>query len=463
MSALVAAGFLLLAAPDDDPARTMLRIAYASLYEWREDKVANATFDFEVSAERQGRKPEDLLRWKAQGSVVIVDGKIERLHIEGPNRDRQGEIRGEMEWALARFVRTPFDEAFKEAKFKGPEQLSEGRHAIHLGRSSWILANDRIVASERNVGTPEEPFRIRVDHKLADVGGGYAILGESFAYKRENVAIEDARTLTVTLADRIPVPEKLTHVAKSFGRASTTEITFRNPRLNEEHPIVLQPLVRDRVKAAWEQRYRIPRGVRIDGEWDRVPGKATVKGGWQRKAYGSFQYLNGELEVIVSEKLRINEGVRKSFRDYGQAHIRAALEMVLEKPFEEEFKGCGFLVDEADPAVVRLLGHPRMLALRIEDGIITAHSEDAFGAVDWWEYRTKKARDGRVLIERMTRRVDDRKWHVKIAYAREGEYYVPRSFEVLVPAQPWGRGEAKEVAILGYDLRKLDVIPPKGE
>ena len=51
--------FLLFAAPDADPARKLLRVAWASQYEWKEDKVANATFDFEWSRYTRTRRNEE--------------------------------------------------------------------------------------------------------------------------------------------------------------------------------------------------------------------------------------------------------------------------------------------------------------------------------------------------------------------------------------------------------------------
>jgi len=460
MLALVAAGLLLLAAPDEDAARKLLRVAYASLYEWREDKVENATFDFACTVLVEGRKPEDRRQWRAAGTVVVAGGEIARVHIEGANRDRLDEIRPEVEWMLTRFVREPFEERFKEAKLNGPEKRADGE-AVAVGSETWILKNDRVIAFERNVGTEEKPFRIRIDARTGDCGGGYAVLGETASYKRENLAIEDSRTLTIAPHEGVPVPQRIVHVAK-FGLGTTTkEIVLSSPRLNATDPVVLEPAARDRVQAAWAARYRIPRDVRIDGRWEREPGRATTKGGWQRDARGDFQYIRRELTVLVSDDLRVRETIRESFKKYGTEHIGAALALVLDRPFEEEFKGCGFRADAEDPAVVHLVGHPRWLAVRIQDGAITGHLEDAFGGPDWWEYRHKKARDGRLLVDRMTRRVDGRKWHVKIAYAREKDFHVPKSFEILVPAQPWDRNaDSKDVAILEYSFRKLDVIPP---
>jgi hypothetical protein len=167
--------------------------------------------------------------------------------------------------------------------------------------------------------------------------------------------------------------------------------------------------------------------------------------------------------VLVSEKLKINENTRKSMRDHATTHIRQALNLVLEIPFEEAFKGCGFVRNDENPGIVKLLGHPRILALRVEDGLITGHFEDAFGSEDWWDYRHKKATDGRVLVDRMTRKVEKKKWHSKIAYKRVGDYQIPKSIELLVPARPWRGNDPSQVGILKYSFRRLEVQPPKEE
>ena len=272
------AGFLLLAAPDADAAKKALRIAYASLYEWREDKIANATFDFKISYHRKGLKPAEERKWNADGNVVFVDGEIKRIHIEGKNRGRTQEVRGELLWVLSRFARKPFEERYKEAKFKGPVDRTGGRKAVSLGRWSWLIKDDRFVAYEQDVGTKEKPYNILIELHAADVGEGYAILGESASHKRGKFQVSWSKNLEVGQAgDRVPVPQKYVHSRKMGSVTSTYTIEFTNPRLNEKHPIVLAPGVRDQVKEAWERRYRIPTGVRIDGEWNRDPGKATVK------------------------------------------------------------------------------------------------------------------------------------------------------------------------------------------
>lgn len=460
MGAALVAGILLFAAPD--AGAKALRIAYASLYEWREDKVSNATFDFKFEFAQKGRRPEEIRKWSAEGSVVFLDGEIARVHVDGPNRARRGEMRGEIVWVLSRFARKPFDERFKDAKFKGPVDRAGGLKAVSLGGTAWLIADDRIVALEQAVGTPEKPSRIRIDLKPAEVGDGYALLDESASYGSGKQAVSWSKSLTVAEADgAIPVPDTYTHTSKIGMTARTTKITFSSPRLNTNHPIVLQPAIRDQVKAAWERRYRIPADVRIDGEWNREQGKSTVKGGWTRKAFGEFQYLRGEFEVMVSEKLKLNQGTRDAMRTRATGHIRTALDLVLDTPFSKAFENCGFERNDENPGIVKLLGHPTMLALRIEDGLITGHLEDAFGGEGWWDYRYKKASDGRVLIDRMTRRVEKKKWHTKIVYKRVGEYQIPKSIEVLVPARPWRGSDPTEVGILKYSFRKLEAQPPK--
>ncbi|MHC4408282.1 MAG: hypothetical protein ACYS0F_04690, partial [Planctomycetota bacterium] len=66
-----------------------------------------------------------------------------------------------------------------------------------------------------------------------------------------------------------------------------------------------------------------------------------------------------------------------------------------------------------------------------------------------------------VLIDRMTRRIEKKKWYTKIVYKRVGEYQIPKSIEVLVAARPWRGSDPTEVGLLKYSFRKLEVQPPK--
>ncbi|MEM8882646.1 MAG: hypothetical protein AAGD14_01090 [Planctomycetota bacterium] len=452
---------LLFADTDADAAKKALRIAWASQYEWKEDKVRNVTLDFTWNYRWKGRRAEDEWRGKASGVCVIADGELKRVHLESGDRSRIDSIRAEIGWVLRRFIRKPFDEAFEETKFRGPEKIANDRIVVRAGELGFILHDDRIVGYERNIGTEAKPNNIRVDCKTADLGGGYAVLEEKSEYDTQAGSVSIVRVMNTKGLKEVPMPSSYVHESKQRGNFSRTELAFTNPRANDEHPVVLDPEARDAVKAAWEARYRLPAGTRVDGQWNREPDNATAKGGWMRKAYGEFQFLGTELEVLISEKLRINEGTRRSLSDSVTGHVRQIYELVLDRPFDKAFEGVGFVRDESSPGVVRLLGHPAWTAVRVEQGVMSGHEDRALGGDGgWWDYRHTKAKDGRLLVSRMTRKVAGKKWHAKISYSKKKGISVPKSAEVLVPARVWNR-DPTEVGMLKYTFRRLDVIAPK--
>ena len=117
--------------------------------------------------------------------------------------------------------------------------------------------------------------------------------------------------------------------------------------------------------------------------------------------------------------------------------------------------GCGFESAPDDPAVVRLIGHATLLAVRIENGSLIGHMSDEFGAQGWWDYKLKKARDGRTYIERMTRKIGKRKQAMKFTFTTKKGAVVYKSFERVVKANPYGRGDDDQVGVLKFKLTKL--------
>ena len=103
--------FLLFAAPETDPARKLLRVAWASQYEWKEDKVTNATFDFEWSRSTRTKRNEEFLQ-EVQGTVVIADGEVQRVHLtKGAERHKPSASK-DIAWVIQRFIRKSFEESF---------------------------------------------------------------------------------------------------------------------------------------------------------------------------------------------------------------------------------------------------------------------------------------------------------------------------------------------------------------
>jgi len=455
---------LLLAAPDSDGAKALLRVAWASQYEWKEDGVKNATIDFEWDYRRKGTRPEDERKRIARGTLVIVDGEVVRVHVVGANRSRVDEIRNEMTWILKRFFRKPFEDEFKDKTFKGPEKISGGRKIVRVGTTGYLIKDDRIVGYERNVGNKDKPFLVRIDATVGDMGEGYAVLREASSFQRNNRQSSLTTTLKVGEENGIPVPTVFRRESSVPGRKTTVELRFSRVRFNAKDPIALNAVLRDSVKAAWEMRHRIPAGTRIDAKWERKPDTALTRARWTRNVSGEMQLLRGKLEVILDEKLKLRNRTQREIRDRAQDHLQQALDLVLERPFDVEFNGCGFERAPEDDAVIVVLGHPRYLAVRIEKELITGVREDFFGEMVWSIHAYKKARDGRFLLQRVTRRTaSKKKWKVSYRYARKGDLYVPKMFEVLVSISRLGLGDDPEaLGVLTYELRKHSVIPSDG-
>lgn len=433
----------------------MLRVAWASQYEWKEDKVANATFDFEWTRHTKTRRNEEFKN-DLQGTVVIADGKIQRIHLTKGDRRHLGEARGEIGWVMRRFIRTSFDEIFKkDAKFVAPEKLADGNTLIVVGGWHLLVRDDRIVGSERMVGPPKKRRRVRIDYKLGEMGEGYAVLGENSSHTQDGVKTTESKMLVVAKQGVIPIPAKYSHDIKDKQGTRKTTMLFSGVRFNVKDPIVIDPAARDRVKAAWESRYTWPTGIRYEGNWSRDLDKAADKGGWRDGARGEFQLFAGELEVRIDDRLRWNPRRADPVVKSVTGELNWAFNLMRVRPFEEAFQGCGFESAPDDPAVVRLIGHASLLAVRIENGSLIGHMTEEFGAQGWWVYKLKKVRDGRTYIERMTRKIRKRKQVMKFTFTTKKGVVIYKSFERIVKANPFGRGNDDEVGVLKFKLTKL--------
>jgi len=352
---------VLFAAPDADASRKLLRVAYASQYEWKEDKVANATFDFAWKLAGESRKK---VKWtsEASGSVVIVDGEIKRVHIPGPGRVHRDRVRIDLAWVLRRFVRKPFDERFKDAKFAPPEKMADGNTRVTVNGLRYLVADNRITGMEVNVGSPQKPSFVRVIFEPKDLGGGYGILAESRSHSFGGIKTEREQKLTIATQDGIPIPRAMRISELNRAGKVVRTLKFSNPRLNLDHPIAVDAVARDRVKAAWERRYAWPGGLRFEGKWERELDNATTKGRWARNVKGEFQFLGGELELTMDESVRLQRRWRGGVLKTSTDDLNASFMHLAPTLFDAAFPGCGFEVDaEAADGVVRVLGHPTIL------------------------------------------------------------------------------------------------------
>lgn len=252
---------LLLAAPDD-PAQ-MMRVAWASQYEWKEDKVESATIDFRY---RHTWGDNGQNAREGQGQIVVVGDVIVRRHYpDAQDDDARRELNEHVDWVLARFIRRPFEQVFQDAKFTGPEKSAYDQMKIGLGDRAWYLKDDRIVAEERDFGDQGKPLIVRVDCRVTDLGGGYAIVGETISYTRRmdsaKVIVERGLT-TRSEADR-PAPASYTFERKTPKDKESFTIDFSSVRFDLPDPVTLNAAARDLLKEAWGHRFVLPENIII--------------------------------------------------------------------------------------------------------------------------------------------------------------------------------------------------------
>jgi len=430
----------------------MMRVAWASQYEWKEDKVQSATIFFHYT-EAWGEKGESTR--DGQGQVVVVGDDIVRRHY--PDAADEGDrmlIDGHLKWALGCFLRKPFEEAFKDAKFTGPEKSAYDQMKISVGSSAWFLKDDRIVAKEYDIGVPEKPFIVREDCKIADLGGGYAIVGGTVSYTRLNDAtkVTRERTLTTRMEGDRPAPASYKYEEKSAKDKVLFTIDFQSVRFDLPDPVTLDPAARDLLKAAWSHRLVLPENIIIQGEYVRQVDKDLDRARWRNDVRGEFQvYGMNDVRVTVDEG---DDLTQKTC----EAHVRRIFDMLRDRPFEDEYKGCGFeLEPHGSEAIVRVYGYPKALAFRIVGTTITGHYERVLSEQDWWVYKTKSAGEGRFQIERMRREIEGKKVDLDFDYQRVRGYTIPKKFGVLGIGTGF-RGMA--VGVAEYTFKRVKVSFP---
>ena len=451
MSAGIA--LLLLLAPDD-PAQ-MLRVAWASQYEWKEDKVQSATIDFRYT-QTWGEKDE--FKREGDGQVVVVGDEIVRRHYpDATDAATRESIDRHVRWALDRFMRKPFEEAFKDAKFTGPEKSAFDQMKITAGSLTFFVKDDRIVAAESDIGEPGKPQIVRVEYKLADLGGGYAILGETISYTRptDAVKVTRERTLTTRTEGDRPAPAIYTYEEKSAKEHQRFTLDFHTLRFDLPDPVTLDPAARDLLKEAWGHRLVLPNDIRIQGEFQRTLDKELDRAGWQNDVRGDFQ-------VWGMDKIQLKLDAPN---DYVQAmcdgHVHWIFDLLRDTPFDDEFKGCGFeLEPQGADNVVRVYGYLKALAFRISSGVIVGHYDRILSEPGWWTYKTKSAGEGRFQIEKMKREkpIEGRKIELEFDYQRVRGYPIPKKFGVFATSQSQ-RGDTA-VGVAEYSFKKAKVSFP---
>jgi len=448
MSAAIA--LLLLLAPDD-PAQ-MVKVAWASQYEWKEDTVESATIDFTYTR-TWGEKGE--YTRKGSGHIVVVGDAVVRRHYPdaASDEERQG-IDAHVDWVIARFVRKPFEEVYKDVKFSGPEKSAFDQWKILVNDTAVYVKDDRFVAADRNRGSPEKPHIVRVEFKHGDIGGGYAILGEfiSFTNPADALKVTEERTLTTRTEGDRPAPETYVHEEKSVKSKDRFELAFPSVRFNVPEPVLLDPKARDLLQGAWGHRFVLPEEIRIQGQFARTVDKELDRAGWASEVHGNFQVY-----TMDNVQLTLDEGNNFAMKQC-EKDVRWIFDLLRDTPFEQEFPGCGFELEPAgDETVVRVYGYPKALAFRVADGVIVGRYNRELSELGWWTYKTKAAGDGRHQIEKMKREVEGTKIEIDFDYQRVRGHQIPRKFGVF-NTTPSMRGPA--IGIAEYIFKKPKVSFP---
>jgi hypothetical protein len=444
---------LLLLAPDD-PAQ-MLKVAWASQYEWKEDDVKSATIDFTYTRE-WGEKAE--FKRTGQGQLVVVGDAIVRRHYpEATDLDTRRFIDGHVDWVLGRFIRRPFEEAFKDAKFEGPEKSAYDQMKVTVGGRAFYVKDDRIVAAESGVAIGERTILVRADYRHADLGGGYAIVGESDSSTSpfDSTKVTRERTLTTRMTAERPAPATYTFEEKSARGKELVVFDFHAIRFDLPDPVTLDPKARDVLKEAWARRFVMPEEIRIQGQFQRSIDKDLDRAGWRSDVQGDFQVWG-----MGSIQVSLDEGEDRT-REQCEKDVRWIFGQFRDTPFDKEFEGCGFeLEPQGDDSVVRIYGYPGALAFRISNGVITGHYDKILSEAGWWTYKTRAAGEGRFQIENMKRveEVEGRKIQLDFDYQRVRGHQIPKKVGVFCAASSQRGGTA--VGVAEYAFRKAKVSFP---
>ena len=495
---------VVIAGPGDEKkelsdAAKRLRVAWASQYEWREDGLKNVTLNFSWDRKRVESNDDERLS-SGTGQAVVVGNLIKRVHVDGGWRDDRTEVAEGVRWVLERYVRQPFEEAFRDVVIKDAGKSLSGAFKVSAADKTYYIKNDRIIAELREIGSARLPREVRVDFKLDDMGDGYARLRELYVQKSSSSKkLATSRTLRPRSDSEVPMPASfvLDDEPRSGGTVVLT-IKFEEPTVDVEHPVVMDKNAAEILREAWLNRYTLPDSVRVVADFDRRPDKALGGRGWQRvegelQVWGMDQI---EVELAPEKNSRSNQNGRRwraARRDTCERHIREAFGLLRGTSFEEEFKGCGFELaqdgarkvinvygfgahvelwelekqrealskakkptTEVDERIARLRGRNRVSFL-VERDYITGYRRMGAGDDGWTYLKLKKERDGRGLIIRLITTAEGTKLQAKWSYYRAKGLQVPKKIEMLVTPSP-GRDF---LGVCAYNLKKIRVSVPK--
>jgi len=446
-----------LGAPKD--AAAMLRVAWASQYEWKESGVENVVLEFAYSHHWQDHKVDYESRYEVRAQVVVVGDKIVRRHYPGVSDGRRKQIEPHIAWVLERFVRQPFEEEFKEMTFGGPEPTEDGLLRISVAPESapeakryFLLKNDRIVGTEGRSGS-------RALYTVEPVEDGYAILGDEKAWTAKDESPSSmTRRLELAKGKDRPLPKSYTYSLTRSRGTTDVRLDFAAPKVNVKHPVVGDPAARYTAREAWPRRYVLPNDIRIEAEFHRRIDKDLAQLYWWDTVKGDLQVWGMDtVNIALDKRLFRNRTYASDIRTLCEGHFRWFFGWLHDRPFEKAFEGCGFeFIGSGDEAVAMLVfGHPSILGLLVREGQIVGYLGRTGDEEIWWRFKLKKTR-----IESMSAKIEKESYKLRFKYMRRKGVDVPKSFEVFGGPRP-ERSEREGHGVAEYSLKKVKVTLPR--
>lgn len=447
---------ILLGAPEDPGA--MLRIAWASQYEWKESGVENAVLEFTYAHQWKDHKTDYESDYEARAQVVVVGSEIVRRHFPGVSDSRRKQIEPHLAWVLERFVRKPFEEEFEDMTFGGPEPTEDGLLRIAVAprdkpdaRRFVLLKDDRIVGREWESGR-------RTLYTVESLEDGYAILGDDAAWTdKDGGEWSLTHCLELAKGGEPPLPKSYTYSLTSPRGTTDVRIDFSAPRVNVKHPVVGEPAARDAAREAWGRRYVLPNAIRIEAEFHRRIDKDLAQLYWWDTVKGRLQVWGMDtVNIELDQRLFQNRNWAPRIRKLCEGHFRWFFGWLHDRPFEKVFSDCGFeSIESGDESTAMLVyGHPRILGFLIEDGRIAGYLERFEDREIWWRFKLKKAR-----IESMATTIEKDTYKLRFKYLRRKGVDIPKTFEVLGGPREGSTREGRGIA--EYSLKKIKVTLPR--